>query len=157
MSFYKQQEYDFVCRTRTIIEQYDRLQIDEKEKFEVTLFINCLVGLLIIPQQHWYDNLPTEIISQEKWGISPNDIKKNNKDNTVNEVARHLRNSVAHYNFKVISDDVSKKIDKIKFEDFTDKTKTNKTFEETISVSNLRKFTTQLTDCMLTEMQKERS
>lgn len=62
MSNYKDQEFDFIERTKLIIKQYDDFQIGEKDKFEVTLFLNCLVGLLVLPQQHWFDNLPTELI-----------------------------------------------------------------------------------------------
>ena len=74
MSYYLHQEFDFVERTKKIIEQYDNLTIPEKDKFEVTLLLNCFVGLLILPQQKWYDNLPTEIVSQKEWGIAPEHI-----------------------------------------------------------------------------------
>lgn len=45
MSFYKQQERDFIERTLNILEQYDSLNVPEKEHYEVTLLINCMVGL----------------------------------------------------------------------------------------------------------------
>ena len=47
MSNYKNQEFDFIQRTKSIIEQYDNFQIAEKDKFQVTLLLNCLVGLFI--------------------------------------------------------------------------------------------------------------
>ncbi len=54
MSAYKTQEFDFIQRTKKIINQYDSLLIPDNDKFEVTLFLNCLVGLLILPQQKWF-------------------------------------------------------------------------------------------------------
>ncbi len=74
MSHYLNQEFDFINRTKTIIEQYDNLQISEKEKFEITLMLNCLVGLLILPQQNWFDSLPAVLVSQKEWGIAEKHI-----------------------------------------------------------------------------------
>jgi len=59
----------------------------------------------MLPQSKWFDNYPTDVISEEEWGITENDIltiKGNQK--TVKEVARHLRNSVAHFKFTTFSD-----------------------------------------------------
>jgi len=159
MSHYKNQEFDFVNRTKTIIEQYDKLELAKAEKFEVTLLLNCLVGLLILPQQNWFDSLPTDLVSQKEWGISPNHISTiKEKTRNVKDVARHLRNSISHYRFKAFenkSDDISS----IKFEDFEVNKKTKekvKTFEATIPVSCLRQFTTKLTNTFVSEMDKHK-
>lgn len=103
MSHYKNQEYDFINRTKTIIEQYEKLEIDKGDKFEVTLLLNCLVGLLILPQQNWFNSLPHDLVSQKEWGIDEKHISTIKKGETKNvkDVARHLRNSIAHYNFKI--------------------------------------------------------
>lgn len=153
MSHYLHQEFDFVERTKKIIEQYDSLTIPEKDKFEVTLLLNCLVGLLILPQQNWYDNLPSEIISQKEWGITPEHISfiKRGETKNIKDISRHLRNSVAHYRFKAF-DNSSNKISRIKFEDFEQSG--NKTFEALIPLANLRQFTNRLSDNFMTEMNK---
>lgn len=153
MSHYLHQEFDFVERTKNIIEQYDSLTIPEKDKFEVTLLLNCLVGLLILPQQNWYDNLPSEIISQKEWGITPEHISfiKRGETKNIKDISRHLRNSVAHYRFKAF-DNSSNKISRIKFEDFEQSG--NKTFEALIPLANLRQFTNRLSDNFMTEMNK---
>ena len=161
MSHYKNQEIDFINRTKTIIQQYDRFQIVETEKYEVTLLINCLIGLLILPQQHWFDNLPTQEVSQKEWGINPKHISTIKKGETKNvkNVARHLRNSIAHYNFKVF-ENTSNEISSIKFEDFettNGATKQKiKTFEATITVSCIRQFTTKLTETLAEEMNDQK-
>lgn len=155
MSHYLHQEFDFVERTKKIIEQYDNLKLPEKDKFEVTLLINCLVGLLILPQQNWYDSLPTEIISQKEWGIGTEHISsiKQGETKNVKDILRHLRNSVSHYRFKAF-DNSTNKISRIQFEDF-DQNK-NKTFEALIPLANLRKFTDRLSDVFMTEMNKQK-
>ena len=154
MSSYKHQELDFIHRTKIILEQYKNFRISEKEKFEVTLFINCLVGLLILPQQNWFDNLPTDIVSLKEWGIKEEHISVIIEEETKNvkDIARHLRNSIAHYNFTVF-DNSSKEISRIKFEDFD--RDNNKTFEATIPILNLRLFTTKLTDTLTKEMNQQ--
>jgi len=164
MSFYKQQEFDFVDRTKQIIKQYDNGIIPaEKEKYEVTLFLNCLVGLLILPQQKWYDDLPTNITTSNDWGIDEAEIKiiKNSnlkdEDKTIANIAKHLRNSVAHYRFEVFSDE-KKEIKDIEFTDFKGKEKIEeeKTFEAKISVESLRKFTEKLTDVLIKKMKQNK-
>ena len=155
MSHYLNQEFDFITRTKKIIEQYDSFKIDEKDKFEVTLLLNCLIGLLILPQQYWYDSLPTDIISQKEWGINSEHISSIKKGETKNvkDVARHLRNSIAHYRFKAF-DNSSDKISSIKFEDFDPNG--SKTFEAIIPLPNLRQFTNRLTDIFINEMNKQK-
>jgi len=155
MSYYLHQEFDFVERTKKIIEQYDSLTIPEKDKFEVTLLLNCFVGLLILPQQKWYDNLPTEIVSQKEWGIAPEHISfiKQGEEKNIKNISRHLRNSVAHYRFKAFNNS-SNKISRIKFEDFEQSG--NKTFEALIPLANLRQFTNKLTDNFMTEMNRQK-
>lgn len=143
MSHYLQQEFDFIIRTKKLIEQYENLQIAEKDKFEVTLLLNCLVGLLILPQQNWFNNLPKDLISEKEWGIAPHHISsiKEGEPKNVENVARHLRNSVSHYRFNAF-DNSSNKISRIKFEDFNSN---GKTFEALIPIKNLRDFTNKFT------------
>ena len=67
MGYYTQQEFDFVQRTKKILEQYDSIDFskNESEKYEITLLLNCFVGLLILPKEHWYDKLPKTEIDEE--------------------------------------------------------------------------------------------
>ena len=155
MSHYKNQEFDFINRTRTIIEQYDKLELSKSERFEVTLLLNCLVGLLILPQQNWFDTLPIDLVSQKEWGINPNHIStiKTGETKNVKDVARHLRNSVSHYRFKAF-ENKSNDISSIKFEDYDPSN--NKTFEAIIPISSIRQFTTKLTNTFVAEMEKQK-
>ena len=54
MTDYSHIERDFIQRTQTIIEQYEQhvqTAVSADEAFEVTLLLNCLLGLLVFPQQ----------------------------------------------------------------------------------------------------------
>jgi hypothetical protein len=119
MSTYKNQEFDFIQRTKSLIEQYDNLQLPKESKFEVTLLLNCMVGILILPRQQWFDQLPTELISNNKWDLDNSHISLiQEPEISVKNIVRHLRNSISHFRFKVFGNS-DEETDKIKFEDFT--------------------------------------
>ena len=152
MSKYLQQEFEFITRTKLIINQYKSLA--GADKYEITLLINCFVGLLIPPQQYWFDDLPDVILSKKDWGISPDDITLINKDEikNVKNVSRHLRNSISHYKFTAFSDD-KKEISHIKFEDFIDKIQT---FDAIIPVGDIEHFVNAFSDYMLNKMEQSK-
>lgn len=145
MSSYNQQEYDFISRTQKIIEQYDKINIPTK--YEVTLLLNCFVGLLILPQQMWFNDLPNNPISEKEWGISDKHIGiiKQGEDKTVANIVRHLRNSVAHYSF-IAFNNQSEEISRIKFEDYD--ANNLRVFQATIPIRNIRIFLNNFSDFM---------
>ncbi len=137
MSSYLDQERDFILRTLKILEQYEEVKI--QPHYETTLLLNCFVGLLMLPQQEWYDNISTDLITQKEWGLSPTYISflKIGETKNVRTVATHLRNSVSHYNFKAFSNK-KEEISSIYF--FDQDRQENKTFEATIPIRNLKIF-----------------
>jgi len=151
MSEYRQQEYDFVSRTREILDQYEAFQIDEDKKYCDTLFVNCMVGLLIIPKEHWFEHLPEDIIDEEIWGINEDHISfiRSNELKNVKNISTHLRNSISHYRFKILAKDGI--LDRIQF---TDKN-SEPTFNAEIPLLNLRKFVLQLSQEFLNEMENQ--
>lgn len=155
MSAYKQQEHDFIERTRSILLQYDDYfkDKDKSKKYEVTLLINAFVGLLILPQQEWFTGLPEELISKDEWGIDPSriDFIKKDEQKSVKAVATHLRNSVAHYNF-IAFKNKNDEISEIHFLDYTNRKKTRNTFDATIPVANLGKFIDKFSQVMMAKM-----
>ncbi len=154
MGYFKEQEYEFVKRTKIIIEQYDQFQIQDKEKYEVTLLLNCLVGLLILPQQHWIRKLHGQLDLEKDWGITSEHIQFiEGNANSVKDISTHIRNSISHYRFVVINN--NKDIDSIEFKD-QDRFG-NLTFMAIISIANLRIFSLKLVDRFLSEMAKEKS
>lgn len=145
MSIYKQQEFDFIKRTQEILHDY-------KGEWNVTLLINCCVGLLIAPREQWYNNLPTEDVNLTDWGIDPRDIQHETK-HSVKKVARHLRNSIAHNEFKAFKNYKSE-IKTIKFEDYNRQNdrKGAINFSLEISVDHLKKFLYKFSYTMLEKM-----
>jgi len=141
----RQPEIDFIRRTYEILHGY-------RGKYNVTLLINCCIGLLILPKEKWDKNLPIGDINQNEWGISPNDIKIAT-DYKINEVVRHLRNSIAHYRYTFSYDSTNKKITEITFKDMQNRA-THNNFELTISVKNFKKFLYKFSQTMLNKMEK---
>lgn len=124
-------EIEFIQRTQEIVNGY---QIP----FENTLFINACVGLLIIPQQSLFNHLPTEVVSADKWGIADTDIsciKEPNK--SVKNVARHIRNAIAHDGIRFGSDN-GKDITHIKITDWKDERHKTETFKAVIEVTKFK-------------------
>lgn len=158
MSYYTNQDLDFVIRTKKIIEQYLKYNLENEEKFEITLFINCCVGLLVVPQQRLFDRLPTTLTNQNEWGISPDDIKvilkkkELSEEKSICNIARHLRNSIAHYRFKAYPDENNV----IKGIHFEDKLIDNSTvsFNLKVSIIDLKKFVERISDLFIEEMEK---
>jgi hypothetical protein len=146
---YLRQEHDFIERTKKILFQY-RNNFSNDEKYEVTLLMNCLLGLIILPQQHWYEQLPEEEIEYEKWGIKRNHVIYIKEDETINikNILRHLRNSISHYRFKAFSNS-DKKIEYIYF---YDEIHGNKTFEINLDVVTLREFAIYLSEKLTKDM-----
>lgn len=157
---YNVQEIDFVYRTRKIIEQYDELfKLDnnkEHEKYEVTLFLNCCVGLLIIPKQDLNGLIPKKEINKDEHGIDPKEIsfiQGNSKG--FNEVTRRLRNCIAHSGFRIEGNNEQiKTLEYIVFTDRVPGTKDdeNITFEARIKIKDFVKFCMFLSDVYLRKM-----
>lgn len=68
-------ERDFIVRTLKIIRQYEKY-VPVSEQFEVTLLINCLLGLLVLPKERCYVDIPDVPIEElEGWGLRADHIK----------------------------------------------------------------------------------
>jgi hypothetical protein len=159
MGHYIQGEFDFVTRTKSIIEQYNNIDFSKStdEKYEITLCMNCLMGLVVIPQQVWIDEVPKTDLSSD-WFIKDSHIKFIEGDKyKINEIVRHLRNSVSHGHLIPISMDKgsNKKVTHLRFIDYFDDSKTKRTFEAKIPVETLKKFAIKFANTMLEIMSAE--
>jgi len=95
---------DFIRRTFDIINQYDNLDIESK-KYEVTLRVNCLLGLIIFTKARFYKDLSFKIPKKGKYYEVL--IEKNNGEGSyvVEEsdlgdakiILHCLRNGLAHW------------------------------------------------------------
>lgn len=56
MSYLDDFEHSFMRRTLQIIKDY-------KGKYDATILVNCLLGLLVVPREKFLEALPTEPLS----------------------------------------------------------------------------------------------
>jgi hypothetical protein len=139
MGLYENIDTDFANRTLRIIEQYDEHIPEGPDKYEVTLLVNCLLGLLVLPQQRRYDGIPDVPLDNlnewqiegafiTAWGIGEHGQPA---PRTLRELVRRLRNSVAH--FQIEAEGTHTDIERLTFVD-------RNGFRATIPVDNLRGF-----------------
>ncbi len=58
---YERHHITFISRTMQLLNQYQTSiigKVPKSEEFEVTLLINCLLGLLIVPNEQCYNKIP---------------------------------------------------------------------------------------------------
>ena len=97
---------DFANRTRKNLDFIDQSKENSSEVFEVTQLVNSLLGLLVFPQQRYFDSIPPKSLDElieEGWPEVrvEGDFKKH-KD--LKELMRYLRNAVSHFNLEFIAD-----------------------------------------------------
>jgi hypothetical protein len=152
---YKKFECDFIRRTLKIIEQYEA-HVEKNstihEKYEVTLLINCLLGLLVLPDQRLLvDKIPDIPFEKfEEWGLPKNFVtnwgKIPERERNLKKIIHHMRNSIAH--FRVTSYGNDSEITSIKFRDCVGR---STTFEGEISVDCLKIFVKKFAQTILLE------
>lgn len=171
MTSYSQIARDFILRTLDIIDQYEEIareKLEPEHQYEVTLLMNCLLGLLIYPQQlashkeyqsrfnRWLTDDKLVDIGHE-WGIEPKLVQcaghrvKGRGDNredipiaieqlTLRNMIRQMRNTAAHARFSV--NDANGQIESITFEDDS----REHGFAITIPIANLERFVRKLAE-----------
>ena len=91
---------DFLDRTFKIIDQYDKIK-DQlgNESYEVTLLINSLFGIVIMPKTHWHSKLQNTVFTTENGDIIVSIDGKTGslKGYNVGFIMNSLRNSLAHW------------------------------------------------------------
>lgn len=97
---------DFARRTRTNLEAIDGIVATQGDAFEVTQLINSMLGLLVFPQQKYVDNIPkTGLAELAAMGWPIPRVRGDFKQvENLNQLIRYLRNAVAHFNIKFVSD-----------------------------------------------------
>jgi hypothetical protein len=77
------------------------------EVYEVTQLINSMLGLLVFPQQKYFDHIPNTSLAELVrlgWPI-PRVEGRYPQVNNLRELLRYLRNGIAHCNLEFLSDD----------------------------------------------------
>jgi hypothetical protein len=109
---YKDIKKDLPKRTIEILENY-------KGKYEVTLLINCLTALLILPREIFFNRIPDEDIQNLRgWGLTREHVRRvrcGSCGYNLRNIVREMRNSIAHMDIDTA--DYNGNIDTVKFED----------------------------------------
>ena len=118
MGNYANFEPDFIQRTISLIEQYDDFikDVEFEKQYNYTLIINCFLGLVIMPKEKIIGNIPNKELSNEfkaHLGLENSEIHDSITD--LQKLIHQLRNSVAHFNIEVISEDQDFKVDYLLF------------------------------------------
>ena len=136
--------YDFVDRTEYIVDQYEQFVPKGNERFETTLLVNCLAGLLILPQQL---KLIRQSDSFSSWGLNTTKIINNTgkgrfkdfekKSIALQTVIEKMRHCVAHARFYFKDEENKNEITHVVFRDLDE-------FEVVISTNELKDFVKKL-------------
>lgn len=132
----------FIERTLYVLKQYEDIKKSFGESYAHTLFINCCVGLLMIPHSKIYENLDNNETLKD-WGINPDCIEictyKRAPLKSPKQVVRHIRNAVAHGNFEFKDEEgISLPIDHLILSDINKSGKT--TFKATLEFTEFKAF-----------------
>ena len=132
--------YEIVSRTIILLNN------NKDTEYGTTLFLNCCLGLLIIPQQITSRTKPvflSQRVSYEEWGIDPTQNKGSEATYDIDNVTRHFRNSLSHNRFDIIDCNPGKEILNIRIRDYYDEkdVQQNKpNFDLTLSISDFKRF-----------------
>lgn len=149
------QTVDFIKRTKQILEQYKRIK--PEVNYCNTLFINVCFSLIAIckiemTQQlepQFKSNFPDEIVSKDKWGISPEDISivRDGNKNIAN-IVEGIRDCLDHnrFEFSPRGDADCAPIEWIKFN-------SNK-FAAKFDFIDFKRFVKKVAECTLQHLEK---
>jgi hypothetical protein len=150
---------DFARRTKqnlVIIEALASTHLGARphpQVWDFTQLVNSLLGLLVFPQQEWFDKLPETPLAAMPPGCWPTlhitrwdrrhrkgPNKGQLKDKTFKEVAICLRNSISHFNVE-FEGDSRDNIDRIRLWNVADESQPNaRDFEVVLTTEQVRQI-----------------
>ena len=147
---YENKEHDIVERTLKILKGYGKSAIVEDEIYEVTLMINCLLGLIIVPKE---SGLKTYLCNdrievRNDWGISRVQVPDSHIK-TVRDLVIKMRHSAAHFGIEF--EYLDTKISKIIFNN----TENKKTIVISFEPDQLHGFLVKLANDLLSNYRKQ--
>lgn len=133
---------EYIERT---LKNLNYIELHRSKTYEVTQFINALVGLLILPKESTFNRIedtdvPNSLLERIRNQITvcKTGCKNNNQDEAKNlqNIVKHLRNGICHWHIEFYG---SNDIEEIRIQDFIPKTNIQ-TFEGRFDVNLLREF-----------------
>ena len=133
-------KHSFMGRTLELVHDY-------RGPHETTNLINCLIGLLIVPNDTVYRMIPdTPMRSMRDWGISSKSIKRfsngkksNGHPPTLRQLVRRLRRSVAQFRAKPRY--ANGRFTGVEFRD-------GRSFHAVLTTAELKRFVSKLAQCV---------
>lgn len=103
-----------------LISQYESVlyKYPFEEQYNYTLLLNCLLGIIVMPKEQFFSHVPNRRITadlKKEMGLEKSIINK--KIITLRELIIDLRNSIAHFDFEIRSNNDDFLIDNIIFKD----------------------------------------
>lgn len=121
----------------------------QRTNYDVTQFINSLVGLLILPKESAFDKIedsdvPTSLLKEIQDKITV--CKNGNQDEEKNlqNIVKHLRNGICHWHVDFYGNNT---IEKIHIQDYTPKDN-KQTFNGEFDIALLKKFVLEFSENM---------
>ena len=99
---YKDLVRDFAERTRANLALVRAAANTGQNAYEVTQLLNSMLGLLVFPEQKFYNKIPeTELADLEKDGWPIPRVRGNYPQvSNLSQLARYLRNGIVHFNLR---------------------------------------------------------
>jgi len=136
MEYHQEFILDFAERTRSNLEFIEAAEAEGDNVYEVTQLANSLLGLLVFPREHYLQSIPDTplaVLVDKGWpkikttyGVLPQE--------TLQQLVRMLRNSIAHCNVE-FSCDRNRQVDGIKV---WNNKNNQKSWEAQLSIADLR-------------------
>ena len=152
-------DIEFINRTKTIITAY-------KGTYNITLLLNCLLGLIVLPSEYYNRRRKTFFSTDiaeipELFGLldngtfNPTKRKKNqwiDDQQTFKNLIKKVRNAVSHQHIKCVGNDG--KWESVTFRDVNFFNQNNIELEVTWTTKELKKFALFVADSYLKEIEK---
>lgn len=139
---------DFAKRTRRNLDVIQQQRGQGQEVYEVTQLINSMLGLLVLPKEHYYQSIPKTPLAQLRQEGWPESVLSGDCDppQHLRDLIRLLRNSIAHFNIEFTESDGQ--IDGVVLSNRRD----NKTtWKAKLSLDELVKITNRFVDLILNQ------
>jgi len=117
MGIYKNVVTEFIERSLKLVDQYENIKecYNFDEQYNHTLLINCLLGIIVLPDEKVILHVSNERIEIMKKNCNLKNTTFDDSIRTIRELIRELRNAVAHFDIEFESLNESGLIDIIKF------------------------------------------
>jgi len=145
---------DFAYRTRKNLDTLRTLQQTQPdvEVYEVTQLINSMLGLLVFPEQRFFNEIPRtplDELARQGWPI-PKVEGDYPQVKDLQQLVRYLRNGISHFNIKFYADGRAK-IEGLLIWNEDPRNNNDITWKARLSIDDIEKITSRFIELLLKE------